>query len=210
MERAAARAVVAGDERAVPCHQPLRRPPHPPDGNRDLLARGPARRSRHPRLRPAGCRLVVLAGGSGLPAHRFRVRLGRPDAFGRSDAVRPGRAVGCGCRRAEHGSPGGRVRRACRAGLDQPVVRHSRLELTHPAAAAGKQGAAHGVVERVAGGEAAAIQKQLGGNAFRLVVDSFVPGMRAALLVAGILMLLASAGAFLALRPPRSRRSAGG
>ena len=72
----------------------------------------------------------------------------------------------------------------------------------------GSRAAAHGVVERVAGGEAAAIQKQLGGNAFRLVVDSFVPGMRAALLVAGILMLLASAGAYLGLRPPRPVRPA--
>jgi hypothetical protein len=43
----------------------------------------------------------------------------------------------------------------------------------------------------------------LGGNAFHLAVDSFVPGMRAALLVAGILMLMAAAGAFLALRSPR-------
>ena len=67
----------------------------------------------------------------------------------------------------------------------------------------GSRGAAHGLVEQVAGGEAAAIQKQLGGNAFHLAVDSFVPGMRAALLVAGILMLMASAGAFLALRSPR-------
>jgi predicted phage tail protein len=63
--------------------------------------------------------------------------------------------------------------------------------------------AAHGVVERVAGGEAAAVQKQLGGNAFRLVVESFVPGMRAALLTGGVLLILASAGAFLAFRPGR-------
>jgi len=75
----------------------------------------------------------------------------------------------------------------------------SRIAQLPPASRA----AAHGVVERVAGGEAVALQKQLGGNAFRLVVDSFVPGMRAALLVAGIMMLLASAGAFLGLRPPR-------
>jgi hypothetical protein len=72
-----------------------------------------------------------------------------------------------------------------------------------PQLPAGSRDAAHGLVERVAGGEAAAIQKQLGGNAFHLAVDSFVPGMRAALLVAGILMLMASAGAFLALRSPR-------
>ncbi len=70
----------------------------------------------------------------------------------------------------------------------------------------GSRGAAHDLVERVAGGEAAAIQKQLGGDASRLVVDSFVPGMRAALPVAGLLMLVASAGAFLALRAPRPVR----
>ncbi len=66
--------------------------------------------------------------------------------------------------------------------------------------------AAHGVVERVAGGEVTALQQQLGGNASRLVADSFVPGMRAALLVAGILMLVAAAGAILALRPHRPVR----
>jgi hypothetical protein len=75
----------------------------------------------------------------------------------------------------------------------------SRIPQLPPAS----RGVAHGVVERVAGGEAAAIQKQLGGNASRLVVDSFVPGMRAALLVAGLLMIIAAAGAFVALRPPR-------
>ncbi len=90
-----------------------------------------------------------------------------------------------------------------------------------PRLPAGSRDAAAGLVQQVAGGEATAVGRQLGGNASRLAAESFVPGARVALLVAGALMLVAALLAYVKLRPsataappavspviPRSRRSA--
>jgi hypothetical protein len=72
-----------------------------------------------------------------------------------------------------------------------------------PQLPAGSRATATTLVQQVAGGEATQVGHQLGGNARQLAVESFVPGARLALLVAGLLMLAAALLAYFKLRPER-------
>jgi EmrB/QacA subfamily drug resistance transporter len=76
---------------------------------------------------------------------------------------------------------------------------HSRI----PQLPAGSRSTAATLVQQVAGGEATQVGHRLGGNARQLAVESFVPGARLALLVAGLLMLAAALLAYFKLRPER-------
>ena len=73
-----------------------------------------------------------------------------------------------------------------------------------PSLPPGSRAAAPGFVQQVAGGEVDAVGRRLGVRRCGLATESFVPGLRVALLVAGLLMLAAAALSYFLLRPAGS------